>query len=57
MCASFNPVTPKSKFHNKTQDTQDPIKRQPANTEALIIRIGFGGILYYYYNKEPPKEY
>ena len=24
---------------------------------ALIIRIGFGGILYSSYNKEPPKPY
>ena len=24
---------------------------------ALIIRIGFRGILYYKYNKEPPKPY
>ena len=24
---------------------------------ALIIRIGFGGISYYNYNKEPPKPY
>ena len=26
-----------------------------ANIGALIIRIGFGGPLYYKYNKEPPK--
>ena len=26
-------------------------------TGALIIRIGFGGILYYNYHKEPPKLY
>ena len=25
--------------------------------EALIIRIGFGGLLYYNYNKGPPKPY
>ena len=25
------------------------------NIEALIIRIGFWGILYYAYNKEPPR--
>ena len=25
------------------------------NLGALIIRIGFGGILYHNYNKEPPK--
>ena len=25
------------------------------NIGALIIRIGFGGPLYYYYNREPPK--
>ena len=24
---------------------------------ALIIRVGFGGLLYYHYNKEPPKYY
>ena len=27
------------------------------NVGALIIRIGFGGIVCYYYNKEPPKPY
>ena len=27
------------------------------NIGALIIRVGFGGILYYNYNKEPPKPY
>ena len=27
------------------------------NVGALIIRVGFGGILYYNYNKEPPKPY
>ena len=27
------------------------------NIGALIIRIGFGGIIYYNYNKEPPKPY
>ena len=27
------------------------------NLGALIIRTGFGGILYYTYNKEPPKPY
>ena len=25
------------------------------NVGALIIRIGFGGIIYYNYDKEPPK--
>ena len=27
------------------------------NIGALIIRIGFGGHLFYNYNKEPPKQY
>ena len=25
--------------------------------EALLVRIGFGGILFFSYNKEPPKPY
>ena len=28
----------------------------PAKVRALIIRIGFGGTIYYKYNKEPPKR-
>ena len=27
------------------------------NVGAVIIRMGFGGILYYSYDKEPPKPY
>ena len=31
-------------------------RKETCNVGALIIRIGFGGIVYYnYYNKEPPK--
>ena len=30
-------------------------RSQMSNIGALIIRIGFGGPLYYNYNKEPPK--
>ena len=30
-------------------------KTHAPDTGALIIRIGFGGMLYYNYNKEPPK--
>ena len=29
---------------------------EPDNVGALIIRIGSWGILYYNYNKEPPKK-
>ena len=31
------------------------LKIDMGNIGALIIRIGFWGILYYTYNKEPPK--
>ena len=45
----------------KLQD--DPELKDPnscqkkSNAGALLIRIGFGGILYYNSNKEPPKPY
>ena len=37
---------------NSTQD--DP---KLSNLGALIVRAGFGGILYYNYYKEPPTPY
>ena len=30
---------------------------QASTIGAVIIRMGFGGPLYYTYDKEPPKEY
>ena len=30
-----------------------PLVAKGGNIGALIIRIGFGGIIYYIYNKEP----
>ena len=32
-----------------------PRKVSALGFRALMIRIGFGGMLYYGYNKEPPK--
>ena len=32
-------------------------RNSSANVGALIVRIGFGGILYENYNKAPPRPY
>ena len=32
-------------------------RKETCNVGALIIRIGFGGIVYYNYKKEPPEPY
>ena len=46
---SMKPSLPLSRNRSKT------LLQHDHDIGALIIRIGFWGILYYSYNKEPPK--
>ena len=43
-----------------TRKTSSPLTSpktyDPPNAGALVVRIGFGGILYYNNNKEPPQS-
>ena len=53
------PLNPSSRLRRRLSPAAGLVtgKQHDYNIGALIIRIGFGGIVYYNYNKEPPKPY